>query len=70
MLSVQDAGYTEGAERMHGKYLLELKCWMLISPDVIRSYQSKTLYDRHKMVNLYVFREKLSKSFENQVLAT
>ncbi|MCJ1354248.1 MAG: Histone deacetylase hda1 [Icmadophila ericetorum] len=53
--TMTDARNTDSAERMH---------------DVIRAYQSKDLYDRHKMISLYVFREKLSKSFENQVLAT
>ncbi|MCJ1307172.1 Histone deacetylase hda1 [Agyrium rufum] len=44
-----------GAERMH---------------DVIRTYQSKILYDSHKMIPLFILQERLSKSFENQVLAT
>ncbi|MCJ1304776.1 Histone deacetylase hda1 [Hypocenomyce scalaris] len=44
-----------GAERMH---------------DVIRAYQSKHLYDTHKMISLFIFRERISRSFENQVIAT
>lgn len=38
--------------------------------DVIRAYQSKHLYDSHKMINLFVFRENISKSFQDEVLAT
>ncbi|KAI9814010.1 MAG: Polyamine deacetylase hdac10 [Pycnora praestabilis] len=38
--------------------------------DIIRNYQSKVLYENHKMINLFVLRDRLSKSFENQVLAT
>ena len=56
---------------MHGVSLTELynestKC----VTDVIRAYQSKHLYDSHKMINLFVFRENISKSFQNEVLAT
>ncbi|KAI9870211.1 MAG: Histone deacetylase hda1, partial [Pleopsidium flavum] len=51
----QDIQNALGAERMH---------------DIIRAYQSKHLYDNYKMVNLYIFRERISQSFENQVLAT
>jgi len=38
--------------------------------DVIRAYQRKTLSEKYKMISLFVQREKLSKSFEHQVLAT
>jgi histone deacetylase 6 len=38
--------------------------------DVIRAYQRKVLWQKHKMVSLYVQREKLSRSFEDQVLVT
>ncbi|MCJ1315814.1 Histone deacetylase hda1 [Xylographa vitiligo] len=44
-----------GSERMH---------------DVIRAYQSKVLHDNHKMINIWIFRERVSRSFEYQVLAT
>lgn len=40
------------------------------STDIIRAYQSKSLYDTHKMISLFIFRERISKSFENQVIAT
>jgi histone deacetylase 6 len=38
--------------------------------DVVRDYQSSTLFGKHKMINLHVFRTSVSVSFENQVLAT
>ena len=38
--------------------------------DIIREHQSTVLFNNHQMVNLYVFRPKISKSFEKQVLAT
>ena len=38
--------------------------------DVLRGYQKKILNTKHKMVSLYIQRDKLSKSFEDQVLAT
>jgi len=38
--------------------------------DVLRAYQKKTLNEKHKMVSLYIQRDRLSKSFENQVLVT
>ncbi|KAI9699415.1 MAG: Histone deacetylase hda1 [Candelina mexicana] len=38
--------------------------------DVIRAYQSKNLYDQFKMTSLFILRDRISKSFENQVLAT
>ena len=44
-----------GSEKMH---------------DVVRNYQSHQLYANHNMIKLWVFREKISKSFEDQVLAT
>ena len=40
------------------------------SSDVIRAYQSKNLYDSYKMINLSVYRERISKSFNHQVIAT
>ncbi|OJJ32761.1 hypothetical protein ASPWEDRAFT_42791 [Aspergillus wentii DTO 134E9] len=38
--------------------------------DVIRGYQSKQLYENYKLTSLYIYRTAISKSFENQVLAT
>ncbi|KAL4795013.1 hypothetical protein BDV19DRAFT_179123 [Aspergillus venezuelensis] len=38
--------------------------------DVIRAYQAKQLYDNYKLTSLYIYRTAISKSFENQVLAT
>ncbi|KAK2789579.1 Histone deacetylase hda1 [Emmonsiellopsis sp. PD_33] len=38
--------------------------------DIIRQYQAKQLYDEYKLTNLYIYRDTLSKSFENQVLAS
>lgn len=37
--------------------------------DIIRQYQAKQLYDEHKLTDLYIYRDSISKSFENQVLA-
>jgi histone deacetylase 6 len=53
-LSARLAGPMQG-ERMH---------------DVIRRWQATTLWDEHQMSPLHVYRESLSKSFENQVMAT
>ncbi|KAF7585373.1 Histone deacetylase hda1 [Aspergillus hancockii] len=38
--------------------------------DVIRAYQSKLLYESYKLTSLYIYRTTISKSFENQVLAS
>lgn len=38
--------------------------------DLVRNYQAKQLWDSHKMTPLWILRKALSKSFENQVLAT
>ncbi|KAI9744242.1 MAG: Histone deacetylase hda1 [Claussenomyces sp. TS43310] len=38
--------------------------------DVIRAYQRKILFTHHKMITLYVQRDRLYKSFEDQVLVT
>jgi histone deacetylase 6 len=38
--------------------------------DIIRQYQTKLLYDNYKMISLFIYRDQLSKSYENQVLAT
>jgi histone deacetylase 6 len=53
-MSARLAGPLQG-ERMH---------------DVVRRWQATTLWDDHQMSPLFVHRESLSKSFENQVLAT
>ena len=53
-LSARLAGPLQG-ERMH---------------NVVRRWQAATLWDEHEMTSLFVHKEKLSKSFENQVLAT
>jgi hypothetical protein len=60
-----------GAERMHGRLRRQT---MPRRPtdlqDVIRAYQSHCLYENHKMMNLHIFRQAISKSFDKQVLAT
>ena len=38
--------------------------------DIIRQHQASQLYQEHKLINLHVYRSTISKSFENQVLAT
>ncbi|GLA43077.1 histone deacetylase hda1 [Aspergillus niger] len=38
--------------------------------DVIRAYQSKQLYDNYKLTSLFIYRTAISRSFENQVLAS
>ncbi|KAI5294941.1 Histone deacetylase hda1 [Ascosphaera acerosa] len=38
--------------------------------DVLRQYQAKKLYEDFKMTSLYIYRDYLSVSFENEVLAT
>jgi histone deacetylase 6 len=38
--------------------------------DLVRRMQAETLWDEHQMSPLHVYRESLSKSFENQVMAT
>lgn len=53
-LSARLAGPLHG-ERMH---------------DVVRKWQATTLWDEHDMSPLFVHHEKLSKSFDNQVLGT
>jgi len=53
-LSARLAGPLQG-ERMH---------------DIVRQWQASTLWNEHEMSPLHVYKEKLSKSFENQVLAT
>ncbi|GAB1218485.1 hypothetical protein ATERTT37_007741 [Aspergillus terreus] len=37
--------------------------------DYIRGCQAKQLYDNYKLTSLYIYRTRISKSFENQVLA-
>ncbi|EMC96258.1 hypothetical protein BAUCODRAFT_69749 [Baudoinia panamericana UAMH 10762] len=53
-LSAQLAGPLHG-ERMH---------------DLVRRTQAAELWEQHQMTPLFIHRDKLSKSFENQVLAT
>lgn len=43
---------------------------LLIMVDIIREWQAKHLYDDYKLTSLHVFRSKMSKSFDHQVLAT
>lgn len=38
--------------------------------DIVREWQSKKMWEEHKMSAIFIMRQKLSKSFENQVLAT
>lgn len=38
--------------------------------DIIRDWQAQALWNEHKMFKMFVLRNKLSKSYENQVLAT
>ncbi|KAF7713980.1 Histone deacetylase class 2 [Penicillium ucsense] len=38
--------------------------------DVLREYQAHQLYENFKLTPLYIYRNKISKSFENQVLAS
>ena len=38
--------------------------------DLLRQAQAKELYDRHKMTQLHIFRDNVSPSFSDQVLAT
>ena len=51
----QDILVTAGAERLH---------------DAVRHYQASKLTELHNMVSLSIFHENLSKSFENEVMAT
>lgn len=44
--------------------------WLADEVDIIREWQAKHLYDEYKLTNLHVFRSKISKSFNHQVLAT
>ncbi|OAG37424.1 hypothetical protein AYO21_08390 [Fonsecaea monophora] len=38
--------------------------------DIIRRYQAMHLYDKYKFTQLYIYRDTVSKSFDQQVLAT
>ena len=42
----------------------------LIPADIIRVYQTKKLWEDHKMTVVPVFRDRISEAFENQVVAT
>ncbi|OJJ43996.1 hypothetical protein ASPZODRAFT_18771 [Penicilliopsis zonata CBS 506.65] len=46
------------------------RLWTNRLHDVIRAYQSKHLFDNYKLTSLYIYRNAISKSFENQVLAS
>ncbi|RPB15611.1 hypothetical protein P167DRAFT_408212 [Morchella conica CCBAS932] len=46
------------------------RCMRLTESDVIRSHQAKVLWEKHRMSDLKIFRDTISVSFENQVLAT
>ena len=58
-------------DRLHGKERNPQQRMddLIIGSDVIRQYQAKHLYDNYKLTSLYIYRNGLSKSFENQVLA-
>jgi Arb2 domain len=49
---------------------LNCKFYMLISVDIIREWQARHLYDDYRLTNLHIFRSKISRSFNHQVLAT
>ncbi|KAF4291467.1 hypothetical protein LV165_005248 [Aspergillus fumigatus] len=55
---------------MYPKVPQEQGLWTDRLHDVIRAYQSKQLYDNFKLTSLYIYRTSISKSFENQVLAS
>ncbi|GIC90184.1 histone deacetylase hdaA [Aspergillus udagawae] len=55
---------------MYPKGPQEQGLWTDRLHDVIRAYQSKQLYDNFKLTSLYIYRTSISKSFENQVLAS
>ncbi|KIW43996.1 uncharacterized protein PV06_05040 [Exophiala oligosperma] len=38
--------------------------------DIIRQWQAQHLYDKYKLTQLHIFRDNISKSFDQQVLAT
>ncbi|KAL8637306.1 MAG: hypothetical protein Q9228_005412, partial [Teloschistes exilis] len=42
----------------------------LRAEDILRSYQKEQLLDQYDMINLEIFRKKISKSFRHQVLGT
>ncbi|EEH17458.2 hypothetical protein PABG_00021 [Paracoccidioides brasiliensis Pb03] len=50
--------------------LAQRKLVLIVPADIIRQYQAKQLYDDCKLTNLYIYRDTISKSFENQVLAS
>ncbi|KAE8167019.1 hypothetical protein BDV40DRAFT_296049 [Aspergillus tamarii] len=55
---------------MYPKAPQEEGLWTDRLHDVIRAYQSKRLYENYKLTSLYIYRTAISRSFENQVLAT
>lgn len=61
-------------DRMHGKPT-QLSDYapanqFLTKSDVIRLFQSHDLYKTYSMIRLIIYREALSRSFQNEVLAT
>ncbi|KAL4747341.1 hypothetical protein BDW72DRAFT_182965 [Aspergillus terricola var. indicus] len=55
---------------MYPKAIKNEGVWTDRLHDVIRAYQAKQLYDNYKLTSLYIYRTAISKSFENQVLAS
>ena len=64
---------------MHGKAGLRvegksdpttLNAFAYLPLDALRAYQKQQLCDNFDMIELSVFRDKISKSFKHQVLAT
>jgi histone deacetylase 6 len=49
--------------------LAEMVLGLTVVTDYIRGCQAKQLYDNYKLTSLYIYRTRISKSFENQVLA-
>ncbi|KAL4995413.1 hypothetical protein BDV10DRAFT_174661 [Aspergillus recurvatus] len=55
---------------MYPKAIKNEGVWTDRLHDIIRAYQAKQLYDDYKLTSLYIYRTAISKSFENQVLAS
>ena len=66
----------EGSEMVHGQCSFALLItrmalgYPLTSLDIVRAHQAKHLYESFKMTRLFVYREVISKSFKDEVLAT
>ncbi len=60
-------------ERLHGQTLRYsstiYSANIFYISDTIRNYQAKCLYEVHQMSPLWLFRERISKSYEGEVLA-